>query len=545
LFIYKYFNLIDLNLISSRSVFLLIISIFLTSCAKRGRPSGGVKDSIPPIVIKSLPHNLNTEFKSKKFILDFDEFIQLKDVGQQLVVSPPLKYPVIIKPTLKATKHLEVSIQDTLYDNTTYTFNFGQSIVDFNEGNPASFLNYTFSTGAYIDSLSLRGGIEDSYANKPDNFVSVMLYAADSTYSDSIVFKQQPRYITNTLDSLTTFKINYLHEGQYYLVALKDLNKDNKFDPLFEKIGFLANPINIPSDENITLKLFKEVAPTRVLSAKQESQNKILFGYQGDIDKVKLSLITPVSDDFKSLILKVPNKDSLYYWFKSPKLDSLKFTSPYDEKGIIDTFLIKTRKLPIDSLIVSIKDRKNMPLTEPVSILASTPIVEFDKRKILLLDKDTLRVDFIPLLDTIENSLKLNFPIEAEQNYRVQLFPGALIDLMNNTNDSIQFRISIDELESFGRANIIIDSSLNSEQIIVELLDKDLNVVRSIIGDRSRKYTFDFIEPGTYFLRIIEDENKNGRWDTGIYLKKKEPEKVHYYPELLKIRSNWEVEYRF
>ena len=517
----------------------------MVQCAKRGRPSGGIKDSIPPVLIKSLPNNLSTKFKGNEFSLMFDEFVQLKDVGEQLVISPPLKYPVVIKPTLRATKSLEVRINDTLYDNTTYTFNFGQSIVDFNEGNPAINFNYTFSTGAYIDSLSFSGIIEDAFLNKPDNFVSVMLYSADSTYNDSIIYKQPPRYITNTLDSLTTFTLNYLNEGKYHIVALKDENKNNRFDPLFEKIGFLTEPIQVPSEQKPRLKLFREIAPARVLSAKLESPNKILFGYQGLIEDLDITLETPIDDEFKYLYQKIPQKDSVYFWFNNSKIEGLTFTARHQEKGVRDTFQIKTRKMVPDSLVLSLQDRRNIPPREPLMIHSSTPIMGVNKANIQILDKDTLLVNFNPSLDTLNHALKLDFPIEPNQNYRIQLFPGAITDLMNNSNDSIQFRLSTENIEAFGTAHILVEQNINSDQIIVELLDKEQNPVRSMVGDRTKKFTFDFMDPGTYYLRIIGDKNRNGQWDTGSFLKKLLPEEVFFYPEALQIRSNWEVEYKF
>src|SRR5690606_18201481 len=139
----------------------------------------------------------------------------------------------------------------------TYAFNFGNSISDNNEGNPFPYYKYVFSTGDYIDSLSVKGVILDVEKSAPDSFVSVMLYEVDSTYTDSVIYKKPPKYITNTLDSATTFSIDNVKAGTYRLVAIKDANSDNKFQQKTDKIGFHEHFINVPTDSLYTLKLFK------------------------------------------------------------------------------------------------------------------------------------------------------------------------------------------------------------------------------------------------------------------------------------------------
>ncbi|MEL6988848.1 MAG: Ig-like domain-containing protein, partial [Bacteroidota bacterium] len=186
----------------------------LVNCAKRGSPTGGPQDSIPPSFVKAVPPNYTTSFDKEEIRIYFDEYIKLKDYQKQLIISPPLKNS-IISPQGSASKYISITITDTLAPNTTYVFNFGQSIQDNNEGNPFSSFKYVMSTGEYIDSLTVKGSIIDELEDKPDNFVSVMLYAVDSTLNDSIVFKEPPRYVTNTLDSLTTFEITNIEEGEY------------------------------------------------------------------------------------------------------------------------------------------------------------------------------------------------------------------------------------------------------------------------------------------------------------------------------------------
>ena len=229
-------------------LFIALLSFGLFQCAKRGTPSGGPKDTDPPVQVRAEPEGFSTNFKSEKFRIYFDEYIRLQNPQDQLIISPPLKNIPLLSPQGGASKYVEVIIKDTLLDSTTYTFNFGQSIVDNNESNPAPFLSYVFSTGDYLDSLTLSGVVTDAFNRTADDFISVMLYAIDSTFTDSIIYKQPPTYITNTLDSLTTFSLKNLKAGSYRLVAIKDDGKNNLFDQDADKIGYLLDTITLPTD---------------------------------------------------------------------------------------------------------------------------------------------------------------------------------------------------------------------------------------------------------------------------------------------------------
>ena len=233
-------------------IFIVIICLFLANCANRGRPSGGDKDVTPPMITKSEPENFSTNFTGREIKITFDEFIKIKNIQKHLIISPPMDPAPEIMPLGSASKTITIKITDTLDANTTYAFNFGNSIVDNNESNPYPYYRYVFSTGDYIDSLSVKGHIIDATLLKPDEYVSVMLYEMDSTYTDSTVYKKKPKYITNTLDSTTTFSIDNIKAGNYMLIALKDENQDSKYQQRSDKIGFLKNPITVPTDSLYT-----------------------------------------------------------------------------------------------------------------------------------------------------------------------------------------------------------------------------------------------------------------------------------------------------
>ena len=190
-----------------------LIMVFLTQCARKSIPTGGLKDTLPPIMINASPKMNTVFFDKEKIIITFDEFIKLKDISKQLIISPPLeldKYKV--KPQGTVAKKIQIQLLDSLKKETTYTFNFGESIVDNNEDNPLPFFRYALSTGPIIDSLEIRGKVTDAYERITEPYTSIHLYPVDSTYSDSTIFLKKPFYVTSTLDSVI-----YNFKNLYYL----------------------------------------------------------------------------------------------------------------------------------------------------------------------------------------------------------------------------------------------------------------------------------------------------------------------------------------
>ncbi len=511
----------------------------LWHCARRGTPSGGDKDITPPKLLRSDPENLSINFKKKSIRLYFDEYIKLEDVQNQLVVSPPLKNVPEIKPQGVASKFIEITFKDTLRENTTYTINFGQSIVDNNEGNPNSFLTYVFSTGDYIDSLSLSGAIKDAYKRTAEQFVSVMLYEIDSIYNDSTIYKYPPNYITNTLDSLPLFSLKNLKSGEYALVAIKDEGKNNVFDQRSDKIGFVTDTISLPTDSIYLLNLFKEIPDYSISVPSYVAKNHIIFGYQGLRKDFKIEPLTVLPDSVRTLMTKDREKDTIDYWLTPTDLDSIIFTVTNENIGLIDTFTVKTRKLALDSLKITPSQSGKLNFYDKFHVLANTPIVKIDTSKIGILDKDTIQTPFTLKLDTIKNKLDFNFEIVDNQKYSVVLLPGAIEDFFGMQNDTLVTNLSTGGYADYGNLTLNLSGEA-TYPLIVELTDEKGGLERSIFAEQPQIFEFNNLEPKNYRIRIILDNNGNGKWDTGSYLQKLQPEVVKYYPDLIEIRANWE-----
>ena len=320
-------------------------------CAKKGSPSGGPRDTIPPVIVRSSPENYTTNFTGDEIEIRFDEYIKLKEVNKELIISPPMTFAPIITP-LSTSKTLRIKILDTLKPNTTYSFNFGNSIVDNNEENRFEYYKYIFSTGSYIDSLKLSGRVKDAEFIAPEIPTTVMLYEVNETFTDSIIYSEKPTYITVTKDSTGVFELTNLKEGKYLLLALKEKNNDYIFQPQNDKIGFEKEFVTIPTDSTYTLTLFKETPDYKIARPSQIGKNHIVFGYEGRADSLAIEMLSEAPEDFDYRIFKDEKKDTLHYWFRPAiAADSLNFK--ISNGTIVDTATVRMRELYTDSLNIS------------------------------------------------------------------------------------------------------------------------------------------------------------------------------------------------
>ncbi|MEY4012454.1 MAG: hypothetical protein RIT22_1578 [Bacteroidota bacterium] len=509
--------------------------LVLASCAKRGNITGGAKDTIAPVLTASFPKNFSTEFKGNTIKLTFNEFIKLKDLRKQLIISPPMKNEPLILP-ITPSKIITIKINDTLQDNTTYSFNFGQSMADNNEGNPLNQFKYVFSTGKTIDSLAIGGKVKDAYLKDVESFVSVMLYDVDKNYNDSIVYKQMPRYVTNTLDSLKSFRLENLKAGKYLLVAMKD-----KFDPKKDKIGFYKQFISVPNDTVYELELFKENLPFKAFKPTQTSGNRLLLGYEGNMklkeNRPAISLKNK-GTIIPSITTQLPKKDSLQVWYRPIKADSLSISITHSKYQKDFTFKIKDQKK--DTLNIKIAQQGNLNVKELFTLESATPLIKIDKAKMSLVDQKSKPIAFTTEYDDFQQLLRLNFKREPEEAYELKLFPGAVTDFYEKSNDSLNFKINANSLESFG--NLIVNlQNVKRFPVIVELTNEKGEAINSAQTDKNTSLSFNLIQPAKYTLRAIYDDNKNSIYDPGNFLAKQYSEEVIYFSKEVDVRANWDV----
>lgn len=530
-----------------RKIIYTILSLAIVSgCAKRGSPTGGPIDSIPPVLVNANPKLNSTNFDSEEIRLTFDEFVKLDKVQDQLIISPPVeKSAYEIKPLTGVTKKVFLKLIDTLDANTTYTINFGNSIKDNNENNPLTFFSYTFSTGETIDSLYVKGNISDAYDMVTDEYVSIHLYRIDSTLNDSIIFNKRPTYISNSLDS-TSYTFKNLRQGKYLIVAMKDVDNNYFFDPFYDKIGFIDSLITLPKDSIIDFKLFKE--ETELIWDKPHFLNseKIGFGYYGKLDFNKLVIDSSLPDSVEYTFTKAIEKDTIYLWLTKNSFDSLNFNLIEKDTTKLTTVKFdRKRDTLIDSLSISAKTANVIHLRESFKLTSNIPIKKIEDSLISIKDIDSISVPFATLLNDNLDEIDIKFEVSPSDNYRIFILPEAIRDIKGVTNDSLQFNLVSQALEDYG--NIYLDVIRNSQsKFILHLLNSSGDVIREYNNvNQNSTFNFDYIRPGKYTFRLIEDSNNNNVWDTGNYLKRVKPEPVYYFPSELEVRANWDLNETF
>ncbi|WP_294824675.1 Ig-like domain-containing protein [uncultured Flavobacterium sp.] len=532
-------------------LYIFFIAITLTGCAKRGGITGGAKDTIPPILVGSSPRNMSTEFKGREIRIDFNEYIKVKDINKQMIISPPMKYQPEIIPMGSASRFISIKIKDTLQENTTYSFNFGQSITDNNEGNPYSQFKFIFSTGTYIDSLSLKGGIKDAYSREADNFVTVMLYEANETFNDSTIYKERPRYVTNTLDSMVNFSLENLKEGRYHLIALKDKNNNYKFDPKADKIAFLNETVSVPDSvvAGYQLELFQETPAFKAVRPSQASSNRLYAGYEGDPKDMRVKVRNGAGiDDIASVITKFQGKDSLNVWLpRGIVADSLKVQVSHRDS--IKDFNVKFKEMKAaDSLKVEAVQKGGIHFREKFMLKPSTPLVAVDTTRIRLTNKDSVQVPYTYVYNDFLQELEFDFTKEESQKYTFMFLPGAMTDFYNTPSDSLKYSLSTRTYSEYGNMRVRLEG-VNRFPLILELTNAKGEVKETYYSEGETQINFDAILPDKYHLRVIYDDNKNREWDTGSYRDKRQPEEVIWFTngrdDLIDVRQNWDVEQSF
>ncbi|MFV0179736.1 Ig-like domain-containing protein [Empedobacter falsenii] len=532
---------------TTRFSLLMLTILTVISCARQGSPTGGPKDETPPVFLKAAPDTLatNVDVNLQEATINFDEYIILKEYSKNVVISPSFQIPPIVTPQALAKKNISIKFQEPLLPNTTYSFNFGDAVQDFNENNKLSNFQYVFSTGSFIDSLKVTGHVNSSYDFKLPEKILVGLYKVDSAYTDSVVLQKKPYYIARANDK-GAYQLNYLASGKYILIAFEDKVENVMYDYGKERLAFHNEAIELNSNQAINLNLFNQKPAYRKPEASFKQEGLIVFKTTGATEDVT---ITPVGKEFKSAYIeKFPKQDSINFWF-NPKVDTisgrsakLKFNVQHkDQIDSISALYSKSnveRKLEFKAL----NDQKLAP-NKTFKIQANAPIKSLDLTKIHVF-KDTVSIPFNVSIDTI-NAQNLNFVFDKnlDEKFEVNIYPNALTDVLGEKNDTLAYPIKMGTRGDFGHLKLTLQNT-PSKPFILQFLKADQNftVLEEIYNPANKNYfEFNFIEPGEYLFRLLVDENANGKWDTGDYLSGKQPEPIYLYPEPIKVRAMWEA----
>ncbi|MDA9354065.1 Ig-like domain-containing protein [Flavobacteriaceae bacterium] len=522
-----------------QSLFLIVLVLSFSQCAKKGRPDGGPKDEDAPLFVTANPPYETINFDKNEINIYFNEYIKLKDLSKQLIISPPLnpENPPLISPQGSPSKYINIKILDTLLENSTYIFDFGNSVQDNNESNTLERFKYVFSTGAYIDSLTLSGSVKNSFKSESVENIKLLLYRLDSAYTDSAVYNRKPDYVTSTLDS-SNYEFSNLRKGNYLLVALNDARSDYVFNPKTDEIGFLKDTISLPRDSIIKteLSIFKEELPYIFRRGKEIRKGQLIFGYQGKPSNIKIENLSAVPDNFQTIIFTEKDKDTLNLWHSPIEKDSLIFK--ISNNNIIDTITVALRKKQLDSLTVTKITGGVLNIKDTLFFSTNNPIIKIDTSKINFVHTDSIYITYKAFISKKESSVGFLFEKKFKTSYKLNLYPDALVDIFETSNDTVTSQFRTRSIEDYGEISLAIQNP-EKVPVIIQLTDINDVTVAQETSSENKTISFNYLIPKKYKIRIIYDTNNNGKWDTGNYLEKKQPEPVQYFPEVQEIRPNW------
>ncbi len=580
--------------------FLIVLLLIVISCANPVAPTGGPKDETPPVFLGSNPVNKARNFNTDKVDLTFDEFVVLKDLNKQLLISPPIEKKLDVKTKGKGFR-INFPKDEVLAENTTYTIYFGDAVVDLHENNPLSNFQYVFSTGKDIDSLSIRGRVVSAEYLLPEEGVYVSLYLNnnDTLSLDELPLKVRPYYVSKT-NSEGYFEINNIKNDSYLIFAVRDVNSNYFNDMPNEAIAFADTlvfpeevfdyiPDSIPVDTsnvalmdslwaNYAVKITKDTH-TLLLFDPQDSVQKVMKNELTDNNHLHIEFKYPQKVPIQIDVLNAdamtahpvyieeysPNRDSLDLWFLKPFADTVQLRIVVDTLKA-DTIAVllnapapakatatrrgkpsqgrKAVKAPAISYTSNLK--QGFPFFSKGNIVFKTPIqlANFENSTLM---EDTLSVPFkIEFTDSIKRKLRIDYPWKQGVNYRFEIPDQALTDIYGIQNDSIVANFKVSEESNYG--NLMIDIRLPEKSTspwLVQLIkgseDKE-QIIRTESIQKSAKVVFANLAPDKYRIKILEDRDNNKRWSSGDYRKKILPEKVFYFPKTIEIKAGWKVE---
>ncbi len=513
----------------------LIVLILLNACARMGRPQGGDKDTTPPKLLKAIPPANSTAFNGRKITLYFDEYVQLDNPFTQIVISPPLKIKPAIKPIGYPSKKIEIIFKNNLRPNTTYTIYFGNAIKDYREGNVLKDFVFVFSTGKFLDSLKLKGRILTGKDFEIPENVTVGLYQAEN-FKDSIVLNGTPFYLTKAGEN-GHFRFQHLSPGKYRIVAFSDNNHDYRYQPGEEQVAFLNETVRIPGTDSLSLRLFSEPLAPVIYQPEQKTMHLWVARAEGDLSEIKPQ--APGKEIF-FYTAGNPKKKTLNIWIKPVRENESFHLTFLRRDDSVKTFKITIGKAPSDTLLLKINQNTRYP-SDTIFITSTQPILTWDSTRM------DIRPAKVKCTRTRQGMLAMTAPGFAGDTLNIKFYPNSVTGFTGQQNkDTLFWKIPYVSVNKTGSWKGIWTHAPEHAYLIGELTDqKGRKVLRRIFLTQGNTFEFQYLKPGKYRFRILVDQNRNGRWDTGNFLQKQQPEPVYHYPRLIEIRANWHSEEKF
>ncbi len=584
-----------------RNLLLISALIAASGCAKMNSPSGGPRDRTAPVIVRSEPENGTVNFNEKEITITFNEYVVLDKINEKFMVSPPMN----LKPRVFTRgKSVRIGFDEELRDSVTYTFYFQDAIRDLNEGNAINNYQFVFSTGPFVDSLSVTGNVYTAFSLDPPENTLVMLYTHQE---DSSVIKQIPDYITR-VEPNGEFRIDNVHQGIYRLYALKDGDNSKNYNRRDEDFAFYDTLVKITPEKNF-LPVKKDTAVVAVKSADDKAPVKSAVGNVAAKSADGKVVKPPVIGEYQ-LVLFQAEKKARYLTSSSRKLPyQLKYTLSLPPDSIKFGFLIPgvnnnsyflENSVNHDTITVWLTDSTvynrnqletiiQFPFTDSLGITASktdTIIMRYaapraPRSKIVKRtpysvntgnltgqvrpDKkiaftgatpfklvDTSRIRFYEVLK--EKRIIMPYSVYKDTSNSCRYYVKTDLKPGNNylfIADSAAFtNIYGDYSDSTGTrfsvmtpdlfGKLFFDITNSGGSTIIQLLDNSEKLKREAFMEGGGRLEFQLLEKGLYRAKAIFDLNGDRKWTTGDFDIHRQPEPVYYFDKEIEIKENWD-----
>ena len=525
----------------SRTLALLVLLVGISRCANIRPPTGGPKDEDPPVLVRAVPQDRQTNYRGQRVYIEFDEDIKVENLKRNLLITP---YTDVAFEQKQRRRWLELTFEAAFPASTTVTLVFGETIRDLTEGNPARDLRLTFSTGNFLDSISVRGNVRQllTYETEKDNLV--LLYDA---YDTTSVRTDKPLYIART-DSSGNFRLDNVRDGFYRIYALKEKNNSLTFNNHEEMIAFNADTLDLRTDrDSVQLYLqYNDFRPPRVVRSEVKpgfinvNFNKGLRTVEGqwlELDSLPLAVLSEKRDQWRvydpaptadSLRLRLTFEDSL------GKISTDTLSLRFAPRELPDTATINPRLLNFPEKTVGPNLQIRAVFTDPVRIRPDAFALQLDSVTFQPLPADSV------LLDTNRLGATLRLPAELPERFKLLVGKESITSALAETvaADTVAFARQKAKRGTGGSLSGLL--GIGHDAFVLELLTERFEIVRSLRGQR--KFSFEEVPAGKYRLRLKVDLDQDGVWSPGNFERDIPPEPVLFYPGLIEVRDNWEVQ---
>lgn len=597
-------------------VALLFASAFLCRCATIGTPTGGPKDSLPPVIVNLTPDNFSTNRPltgHERIYIEFNEYVQIKDQQKEFFTSPAMKKKPLI--TLRG-RGIVVQLRDTLEPNTTYSLNFSSAIRDNNEGNALHSMRYVFSTGPEIDSMVCSGYTADSYKADSVSKSYIWFFPVDSIDEvkeyDSTIFKFKPKQIARA-ETNGVFIAQNLKPVRYRVYAIADKNDNQMYEPAVDQVGFLDEPVNpaelsdfaiwydslrhyVTAEPQLYFRTFTDVAFRRQLlqESKRPLQHRAQLFFSAPHPQIELLQFDSIPADKVIIEHETVGKDTLSLWFNLPSEqlpDTIKGQMVYYKHDTASVLRLDTTQLKLAWRKIESKEEErerekeererrkaeaageeykapekenpfkiNLQLSGEVNpeqhlwMEFDYPLAEFDSLAVKLSRKvgdepaEEHKVHFVR--DTAKlRRYQIRSNWVQEGNYELMIPAGALRNVAGEMNDTIVGKYTVCDPSKFATLKVQLTGSDPKATYVVQQLDASgkMQQEKLLVSPAGGPVQFNYIKPGEIQIRVIEDKNGNGKWDTGNVVERRQPERSELYVNeegetIFKTKANWEME---